>query len=151
MGSAAPSKSTMVIGFLMFAGLAMVSVFFLVSEFNLLITSLNEQVSHLVFEKFVLVGFGGFIAMSAFAVATGAHVLGSPLQDYGQAIALKVAFAGLLLMIVGRIVGGYVIDGVLISNGYLECQELLDVGPRHRRETWALTEEVCEQIKLEDS
>ncbi|ARU59473.1 hypothetical protein OLMES_5493 [Oleiphilus messinensis] len=131
----------------MFVGLSIGSAYFLISELGSLLSAVNSQLAHFNFEKFSLLGFGGFIGLCSFSVLTGAYLIGSPLQDYGQAIAIKIALAGLVIMIVGRIVGGYVIDYILISNGYQECRELIDMGPRHRLETWARSEDICEMLK----
>ena len=145
----APSKPLIVSTFIVFVSFTIISAYLLISEMNGLITALTENLCHFEFEKFSLLSLGGFIGLSSFSIATGAYLIGKPLNDKGQAIALKIALAGIIIMIAGRIVGGYIVDYVLTSNGYQECQELIHMGPRHRLETWATDVTICEKLKSE--
>ncbi|MCG8610918.1 MAG: hypothetical protein MI864_10330 [Pseudomonadales bacterium] len=147
MHTESPSIPLIVSAFILFVVLTIGAAYFFASEMGSLLSALSSQHGYLEFEKHSLLGLGGFTGLCSFSVLTGAYLLGTPLQEYGQTVAIKIALVGLVIMIVGRIFGGYVIDYILISNGYQECRELIDMGPRHRLETWARSEDICAMLK----
>ncbi|MCG8614360.1 MAG: hypothetical protein MI864_27935 [Pseudomonadales bacterium] len=144
-----PSYVTLIAGFLIFSGVGLFFTWLLTTELQHLINSINTKSISFEFEKMSLLGFGVVISSASFATIVGKQLIKSPLTRKQQELAFKGVLLGLIIMVVGRVIGGYFVDQFIIQSEYYECQELAKANSRHRTEVWVSDPSFCTTLSPE--